>query len=285
MTDNAKAIIWAVIASALYTVVITMAKSVIDVYHVLQILFFRQLVVFLTCIPGITKSFPEGLKTRRPGLHMIRLLGAFAALACGVWAVAVLPLTTAVTLSFAQSFFVLILAALFLKEVVGKHRIAAVILGFIGVLVVMRPGIDGFIDTNTLIPLLGALGSAIAIASVRTLSQTESTSTLLIYQSVFVGLVSGIPLFWLWVTPDFSDLIFLLLMGVVAAMGQWVGVKALRLGEASILGNIQYTQLFFAALFGYFIFNEIPDVFTLAGAAIIVSSAIYIFYRARISKV
>ena len=100
------------------------------------------------------------------------------ALSTSIWAVAVLPLTTAITLAFAQVFFVALLAMWLLKETVGIYRIGAVIVGFIGVIVVMRPGVDGLIDMYALIPLVGALGAAFAIISVRKLSQTESTATL-----------------------------------------------------------------------------------------------------------
>ena len=281
MTSNSSGIIWALCAAALFAIVLAMAKIAVTEYHVLQILFFRQLVIFVSALPTIARSFPHSLKTKHPFIHSIRLLGAFTALSCGIWAVAVLPLTTATTLSFAQVFFVALLAFWFLKEPVGVHRISAIVLGFIGVLIVMRPGVDGIIDINALIPVLGAAGAAIAITSVRKLSQTETTATLLVYQAVFVGTLAGIPLLWLWVTPDLGGLIFLLAMGVLATMGQWVGVKALRLGEASVVGNMEYTKLIYAAVLGLVLFNEIPDIYTLLGAGIIVGSAIYIFQRER----
>lgn len=88
----------------------------------------------------------------------------------------------------------------------------------------------------------------------------------------------------LWITPDLTGLLFLLTMGVLATVGQWVGVKALRLGEASVIGNIQYTQLIYAAIFGYVLFDEVPDAYTLLGAAIIIGSALYIVHREAIRK-
>jgi len=108
-------------------------------------------------------------------------MGAFVALSCGIWAVAELPLTTAITLGFAQVFFIALLALYFLNETVGVHRISAVLIGFVGVVVIMRPGIDGIFVIHAIIPIIAALGAAVAIISVRKLSQTESTATLLIY--------------------------------------------------------------------------------------------------------
>jgi len=285
MSDNIKGILWALLTAALFAIAAAMAKVAVTEYHVLQILFFRQIIVFLSSLPSIAKSFPESLKTQHPGIHALRLTGAFVALTCGIWAVAVLPLTTAVTLGFAKVFFVALIALYFLNESVGLHRITAVIVGFIGVVIVMRPGVEGIFDIPTLIPTVGALGAAVAATSVRKLSQTESTATLLVYQSLFVGALAGVPLYWLWVTPDLSGTLLLLAMGVIAAAGNWVGVKALRLGEASVVGNIEYTQLVYAVILGFFLFKEVPDIYTIIGAAIIVWSSIYIFRRQALSKV
>ena len=259
-----------------------MAKVAVADYHVLQILFFRQVAVFLSALPDIVRTFPDGLKTQRPGLHAARLIGAFTALSCGIWAVAVLSLTTATTLAFSQVFFVAILALVFLKEPVGPNRIGAVIVGFIGVVVVMRPGVDGLIDVYAVIPLLGAVGAGVAVTVVRKLSQTETTATLLAYQSVFVGVLAGVHLVWLWVMPDLFGWLFLFAMGILATVGQWVGVRALRLAEASVVGNMEYSKLIYSAFLGYVLFAEVPNLNTILGACIIIGSSVYIFRRERL---
>ncbi|NKB52901.1 MAG: EamA family transporter [Rhizobiaceae bacterium] len=282
--DNMRGIGWALVAAAMFAFTAALAKVAIEDYHVLQILFFRQLVVLISSLPAIAPTFPDSLKTPHIKAHAIRLSGAFVALSCSIWAVAVLPLTTATTLAFAQVFFVALLAMWFLNEPVGKVRITAIVIGFIGVVIVMRPGTEGLFNSYALIPLAGALGAAIAIVSVRRLSQVETTATLLTYQAIFVGLLAGLPLIWLWRTPDLMGLLLLLSMGVLAAVGQWVGIRALRLGEVSVIGNIEYTKLIYAAILGYVLFQEIPDIYTIAGAAIIVVSAIYIFHRETLHK-
>lgn len=284
MSDNVKGVIWALLATALFAIIAAMAKVAVNEYHVLQILFFRQIVVLLSSLPSIARSFPQILKIRYPGIHSLRLIGAFVALSCSIWAVSILPLTTAITLSFAQVFFVALIALYFLSEAVGMHRIIAVIVGFIGVVIVMRPGIEGIVDIHAFVPILGALGAAMAMTSVRKLSQTESTATLLVYQALFVGALAGVPLYWLWVTPDLTGTLFLLAMGVIAAAANWIGVKALRLGEASVIGNIQYMQLVYAAILGFALFSEVPDIYTMVGAVVIIGSSIYIFHREALSK-
>jgi drug/metabolite transporter (DMT)-like permease len=155
---------------------------------------FRQIIVFASSLPAIIRSFPHSLKVRSPALHALRLVAAFTALTFSIWALALLPLTTAVTLAFARVFFVALLAAWFLHETVGLHRIGAVIVGFIGVTIVMRPTLAGMADFHTLVPIIGALGAGVATVLVRKLSQTESTATLLVYQSIFVGALTAAPL-------------------------------------------------------------------------------------------
>ncbi len=284
MINNVLGLIWGLLATALFAVVTAMAKVAVVDYHVLQVLLFRQAMIFLSTLPDIAKAFPSALKTRQPVWHAARLIGAFIALSSSIWAVAVLPLTTAITLNFAKVLFVSLLALWVLKEPVGPRRIIAVLVGFIGVIIAMRPGAEGVIDVNALIPLAGALGAAVAMISVRRLSQNESTATLLIYQSVFVGLAAAVPMYWVWVTPDLPDFLFLTAMGVLATLAQWLGVKALRLGEASVLGNLEYTQLIWASAIGYLIWTEVPDGYTLVGAAIIIATSIYIFRRERAAQ-
>lgn len=272
-------LLWGLLAMVFFAVVAAMAKVAVADYHVLQILLFRQAVIFLSTIPDLARTFPHLLKTDRPWWHAVRLIGAFLALSTGIWAVAVLPLTTAITLSFARVLLVSLLALWILKEPVGPRRMGAVMVGFVGVIIAMRPGVEDLIDLNALIPLAGALGAAFAMISVHKLSQTESTATLLVYQAVFVGLAAAIPMYWVWITPDLYDFLFLTAMGVLATLAQWFGVRAMRLGEASVIGNVDYTQLIWAAIIGYLVWQEIPDAYTLLGAAIIIGSSLYIFRR------
>ena len=276
---NAEAILWALLAAGLFALAAAMAKRAILDFHVLQILFFRQIIVLASAVPVISRDFPACLRTSQPGWHLLRLMGAFTALSCGIWAVAVLPLTTALTLGFAQVFFGVGLAALLLGEPVGRHRIGAVIAGFVGILVILRPGLDGLILPGAPIPLAGALGAAVAIIAVRRLAQTETTASLLTYQAVFVGLLAGIPLLWLWQTPDMRGLALLLAIGGTATLGQWLGIRALRLGEVSVIGPIEYTKIIYAAGFGLVFFGEIPDLFTVIGAVIISAAALSILKR------
>lgn len=279
MSNNVRGVLWALLVTALFASGAAMSKHAALQYHVLQILFFRQVFIFLAAMPVLVRDFPRSLRTSRPGLQAVRLVAAFIALSMGIWSVTVLPLSTAITLGFAQVFFVSLIALWFLGEKVGPHRIGAVMVGFIGVVIAMRPGIDGLINPHSLIPVCGALGAAVAICCVRRLSQTDSTATLLMFQAVFVGGLAGVAMIWFWKTPDLPGFVFFGALGLLAAVAQWAGVHSLRLGEASVVGNIEYMKLIYATALGYLFFKEVPDGYTLVGAVTIVASSAYIFHR------
>lgn len=279
MSPNLKGVLLALGATAMFAVAAALTKLASADYNVLQILFVRQIVIMIAVAPSMAHNFPQNLMTRHVGLHGIRLTGAFIALACGFWAVAVLPLTTATVLAFSSVFFTTLLAVAFLGERVGAPRISAIAIGFVGVLIVMRPGISGVADLHALIAIAAALGAATAKTSVRRLSASESTATLLAYQAIFVGVLAGLPMIWLWVTPDWTGAVLLISIGLVSTLAQWAGVMALRAGEASLVTSVDYMQLIYAAILGYWLFAEWPDLYTLAGAALIVGSALFTVRR------
>ena len=284
MTRNLEGIAVALVATALYTLTAALGKHAAVDYHVLQILFVRQVIVLLSVVPTIAKDFPENLKTRHPVQHGFRMIGAFLALAGGLWAVTLMPLTTAVVLMFSQTFLVSLLAMWFLGERLGWHRGLSIVACFVGVIVVMRPGADSFGGWEMLVPLVASMGAAVAVVCVRRLSQTEKTATLLVWQAGFVGLMSGLPMFWLWVQPSLADFLLLVGIGVIATLAQWLGIRALRLGEASIISSIKYTELVFAGILGWLMFADVLDVPTLTGAAIIIAAALYMIRREAVSK-
>lgn len=279
MSSNVQGVMWALLGTALFSLSTALAKLAVTEYHVLQILFIRQVIVLASTLPSVLSDLPQSLRIQHPGLHALRIAGAFVALGASIWAVALLPLASAITINFAQVFFIALLAALCLGEQIGRHRIAAICCGFLGVLIAMRPDPRETVLFYALVPLAGAFGAAVAGTCVRKLSQSESSATLLVYQSFFVGLMSGLPMIWLWKTPDLAHVMLLVSIGVIATIGQWVGIHAIRLAEISVIGNVQYAKLIYASILGYLLFAEIPDGWTIAGALIIVGSSLYLVRR------
>lgn len=281
LAENARGMVLGLCSVALFAVVAAMAKAAAEVFAVLQILFFRQVVVLLSTLPAILRARPLDLRTERPALHLARLLGAFVALAMGLLAVTLLPLSTATALGFVSAFWVALLGHRFLGEPLTRERVAALALGFVGVLLALQPWSHDFQPLYALVPLFGALGAAVAKVSVRALSSTEGAAKLLLYQAVFVGALCALPLPWLWVAPTPEQWLWLAAMGVLAALAQWLGVTALRHGEAGLLAGVDYTALVFASLLGWLFFAELPERAVLLGGSVIAVSSLWLYRLAR----
>ncbi|MEH6497239.1 MAG: DMT family transporter [Pseudomonas marincola] len=284
MSKNFEGALWALGATVMFAIAIAMSKLAAQDFHILEILFFRQAVIFCYVLPAIVRHFPNNLKTKHPITHAFRLVGGFATLSISLWAVTFMPLTTVVVLLFSSVFFVSILATIFLDEKIGIYRILSIVIGFAGVIIVVRPDFGSISDASSLVVLIAALGTATAIICVRKLTQVDSTVTLLTYQALFVGLLSGVPMFWLWQTPSFSDFLFLIAIGVISTAAQWVAIHALRLGEASLISALRYTEIIYATALGFWLFDELPDVYTLGGATLIIASALFMIQREKIKS-
>lgn len=284
MSNTTKAIVLALLSTAFFTAANAMIKVAADDYHVFQLIFFRQSIILLSTMPAILRNWPATLKTKRPIPHMLRLGGGFTGMICGMVALSGLPLANATTLGFAKIMFLAIIAFLFLKESLGPHRVGGIIIGFLGVLLVMRPDVGGMINQYSLIAILAALGGAISAAGVRALSHTESPQTLLAYQALAFGIVAAIPLYWVWHQPDLQGFLFLIAFGLISTIAQWLGVLSFRFGEASVVGNIDYMNLVYATAFGYLLFDEIPDWQTMAGAGLIIGASAYIMHRESLKR-
>jgi len=279
LPGNVRGTMFALAAAAMFTIATALVKFAAKDYHVTQILLFRQIVMLTFVLPVLIKHFPHSLKTKRPGLHLLRLSGALAALTLSFTAVAHLPLATAISFSFTKTLFVTLFAAVLLGEAVGWRRLLAVLAGFAGMLIILRPDAGSAVSFYALLAIAAAIGAATAVTCVRALTSTESTATLLSYQAIFVGLLVAIPSIFVWQNPDMTGLIVLVAIGVVSLVAQWLGVQSYRAGEVSVVTGMEYTKLIYASLIGIFIFSEWPDGKTLIGAAIIISASAFTIWR------
>ena len=279
LPGNVRGTIFALAAAAMFTIVSALVKFAAKDYHVAQILLFRQAVMLVFVLPVLIKHFPHSLNTRRPGLHLLRLVGALAALTLSFTAVANLPLATAISFSFTKSLFVTIFAGLLLGEAVGWRRVTAIAIGFLGMLIILRPEAGSTANIYALVAIAAAIGAATAVTCVRALTSTESTATLLSYQAIFVGLLVAIPAYFVWQTPDAEGFLVLIAIGVVSISAQWLGVQSYRAGEVSVVTGMEYTKLIYAGLIGIVVFSEWPDNNTLIGASIIISASAFTIWR------
>ena len=250
--------------------------------HVTQILFLRQIGMTLILMPRIRANWPHNFRTEVPGWQALRIAAALVAMTCGFTAVIHMPLADATAIGFAKSFFTTIFAILILHEVVGWRRWTATAVGFLGVVVMIRPfGLGGAeaVSPYAIYALTGAAAAGLVMVVIRRLSRTDSNMTILTYQAVFVGLAMMVPAIWNWVWPSLAEWGLVLLLGGLSVAGQWLNIQGYRQGEASVMAVLDYTRLIYATLLGWWFFAQLPDRYTWIGAAIVVAAAAYIIYR------
>ena len=278
LPSNVRGGIFLVFAAAGFSTMVALIKLAGDDFSVAQILFIRQFVMALIVAPTIFGNFPGSLRTNHLGLQLLRIVLALVAMDFGFTAVVNMPLAEVTAIGFAKSFFVTIFAIVFLKEVIGVRRWMAVIVGFIGVMIILRPGTDSF-TIYGLYALIGAAAAGTVMVLIRRLTRTESTTSILTYQALGVGLVVMLPAYWSWVWPSFYGWMLLIGIGVISYGAQMLNILAYKYGEASVMASLDYMRLIYAVLFGYFLFAHLPDWWTLAGASVIIGASIYTIHR------
>jgi drug/metabolite transporter (DMT)-like permease len=218
------------------------------------------------------------LRTQRPLGHLLRSVLNLGTMLTFYYALARLPLANAMAIGYAAPLFMTVLSVPMLRERVGPRRWTAVLIGFIGVVVILRPSEAG-LDIGSLLALLSALLYALTLITSRQLSGTESSHTILFYYSIAVLVATGAAMPWLWVTPRWNDLWIFVIAGVAGSAGQYFLNQAFRYGEVSLLAPVEYVTLLWATLFGFAIWGQLPGAATLSGAAIIIASTLYIVQR------
>ncbi len=279
LAGNVRGAIWILLAGFLFTIMAGVIKSLGQRLHVTEILLFRQVVMTAIVAPVIIRGFPGSLKTDHPGLHAGRIIFAMTAMLAGFTAIIHIPLADATAISFARSFFITLFAIIFLKEVVGVRRWTATIVGFIGVLVMLRPTGTDALQVYGFIAAGGSAAAGMAITIIRKLSQWETPTTILSYQAIAVGLLMAPPAIWFWITPTAEEWMLLVLLGVVSYLAQYANIRAFRNGEATAIVPLDYARLVFATAIGVIIFSEWPDLSTYVGAAIIITASLYTVHR------
>lgn len=228
---------------------------------------------------------PGMLRTAQPKLQILRSLLLLASTSLNFYALRYLQLDQALSILFATPLIVAALSRPMLGERIGPRRLAAICTGFLGVLVVTRPGFGG-IHPAALLTVMVALSYALFAIITRMLARTDSDETTLFYSNLVGGLVVLPAIPFVWTTPTHPMLFVLMAMiGAFASLGHYLLIVAHRLAPASVLSPFIYSQIVWMTALGYAIFNDIPNGWTLAGAAIVTASGLYLLYRERVRKV
>lgn len=282
LPGNVRGGLFVLTAALFFAVMVALIKLAGTSLHVMEVLFFRQLAMMLIASPVILRSFPMSLKSKRPGLQILRVFFAFGAMTLGFSAVIHLPLAEATTIAFGKTFFTTILAIFVLGEIVGPRRWGAVIVGFIGVLIVAWPTEGTAFNIYGLMAIGSAALVGVVMVSIRLLSQVDEPITILSYQAIGVGLLMLPGTIWFWQTPTLEELGLLLAIGALAVCGQYINILGLRAGEASAVAPLDYSRLVYTLFLGWWIFSEWPEPRVFIGAAIIVAAAAYTLHRERV---
>ena len=281
LPPQVKGIGLALISCALMVVVGVLVRKLSSNIDIFQILFFRQSVFIVLLLPAVVLNIKRLLRPQHVKLHSLRIIGAFFGLYFSFLTISHIPFTDATALGFSKVLFVALISRLFLAEKVGPARLFTIVIGFLGVLLVVQPSFNDNEFIYILSGLLGAAGASVAIVCIRKLSQTESRLILMTYQAVFVGLIAFIPSLLHWHSPSSSELVLLLLVGVLSAAAQWIGISAYKCAEANIVANVDYVKIIYSTLLGYYLFFEIPNNLALFGAVVILASALIPIFMMR----
>ena len=255
-----------------------------DDYPVGQVLFFRGffgIIPILFLIPR--DRYIDFYKTTRPMLHLKRCLAGLIALVAIFIALRNLPLATVVSISFAAPIFTTIFSIFMLNEKVGFYRWLAVIVGFVGIVIISEPGFSS-LNFYYIYPIIFCLGLSYVAIAIRKLSSTEPVWLISFFFSFSIMILSFFSFYQNWILPSFIDLFLLAMIGILGGLANLWLSQSYKFSEVSLVTPLKYLALIFAIIFGYFIWDEIPTLKTLLGAALVILSSFIIFRREMILK-
>tara|TARA_Y100000994_G_scaffold20775_1_gene15124 strand:+ start:45 stop:926 length:882 start_codon:yes stop_codon:yes gene_type:complete len=255
-----------------------------DDYPVGQVLFFRGFFGIIPILFLIPKDrYVDFYKTTRPMLHLKRCLAGLIALVAIFIALRNLPLATVVSISFAAPIFTTIFSIFMLNEKVGFYRWLAVIVGFVGIVIISEPGFSS-LNFYYIYPIIFCLGLSYVAIAIRKLSSTEPVWLISFFFSFSIMILSFFSFYQNWILPSFIDLFLLAMIGILGGLANLWLSQSYKFSEVSLVTPLKYLALIFAIIFGYFIWDEIPTLKTLLGAALVILSSFIIFRREMILK-
>ncbi|MGB0574826.1 MAG: DMT family transporter [Alphaproteobacteria bacterium] len=275
LTPATQGAIWTIIASFCVVAFTAIGKYLTAEMSVPMITFFRCVFGVLFIIPWVTRVGLAGLATKRPVLLVARGINTLIGLYCVFFAVSLIPLADVVAIQYSKPIFASLGAVLILREVMYGARWHALIIGFVGMLMIIRPG---FAEWNVGVLLaLGAMAAgAFTTISVKLMTRTEPPDRIVAYTLIVMTLGSSIPAFLYWQTPNLEQLLWLVLLGGLATGFQRAVARAYAAADATVVLPFEFVRLLIAIAFGFFIFGEALDGWTWAGGTVIFVASFYV---------
>lgn len=283
MSANMRGILLMIAATMLLTTMSSLVRVIAEDMHPFQVAFMRNFFGLVLLMPILARQGLAPLRTNNMGLMAVR--GFFNAIAMMAYflALGMMELADLSALSFTVPLFVAILVVPFLGERLGPRRIASLIIGFSGALIILRPGIE-IVDIGALYAIVSSMSWAIAVIVIKQLSKSNSTVTITIYGMLFLALFTLVPALFVWRWPSGQEYAWLVGIAGLGTVGQLAFAQALKNADASLIMPFDFTKLIWASLFGILIFSEVPTLWTFAGGGLIFASASYVTYRDGLAK-
>jgi drug/metabolite transporter (DMT)-like permease len=267
--------LWMLLAAAMFACMGGLIRFLSNDIHPLVTGFFRSVFGMILILPFMAKFGFGMMRTRRHGLFLLRGVASGLGQAFYFMAMAFLPLADAVSLTFTAPLFGVVLAVALLGEKFRLPRWIATVVGFAGVLIVLRPGFAE-VTLVTLTPLLAAFSMSFIWVFVKMLSKTEPTERIVFYMMAYTIPTSLVPALFVWTTPPLELVPWLVVLAVFANLGQVAMTNAYRAAEATAVFPFDFARLPFTALIAFFAFSQTPDIWTWLGALVIFGSTVYI---------
>lgn len=278
LPGNVRGALWILLSALIFTMTNSLIKYVGTTLDPFQMVFFRGLFGTMFLLPIVWHAGGMAvLKTQRMNFHLARGITGSLALMTIFYALTNMPLADVTGISFSRSLWVIILAVLFLGESIRWRRWTATLIGFCGVLVMVRPGPEA--NPAAIAAVLNALFVAMSVVLIKRMTVTEKPLTILFWGTLIPTFVTLPPAIIVWQTPTNTELMLMAAIGAGLSVGHTCLIHGLRVGEATAVMPFDYTRLIFAGLAGYIFFVEIPDPYTIAGALLIIMATLYIARR------
>lgn len=266
--------LWMSASAAFFAVMINLVRYLTDQLDPLQVVFFRNAFGLAALLPWLLRQGTKAMHTQHLRLHILRASIGLTAMVLWFTTLSIMPLAEATALSFTAPIFTSILAVLFLGEIMRRHRWAALALGFLGALTIVRPGI-AVLDPAALLAIVTALVWGSGTVLVKYMSRTETTSAMVTYMPLILTPISLIPAVWVWHWPTPELWAIALLFGTVGTLGHVCLTRALTAADATSVIPFDYLRLPFVAIIAYLLFGEIADLWVWLGGALIATGALY----------
>ena len=281
--DTRRGILWMILAMLMFMSMDSVVKYLVQSYPVLQVVWARYTFHLLLLVLLLNRRVPQAMITRHPVLQFVRSVLLLLTTGLFFTGLAFVPLADACSVMFLGPVIVTALSVPLLKEQVGRRRWFGVALGFVGALIIIRPG-TGTMQTGALFPLAAAFLYAFYQISTRWMSRSDPTLTTLLYTASAGALATSAAVPFFWVPPTPLDWVWMAASGMFGGAGHFALINAFTAAPASTVTPFGYTNLLWATLFGFVFFAELPDQWTVLGGSVIVASGLYTFNRTQQRK-